>query len=450
MISMKCNNDYFECMKIISLFVFFCLFANCTREPLLTIEAPKYAGTTCVLSFSNRVDSIMLDQQGKASVAITPLMNFGYLNVKNKARVKFYTGLESLNIRVDSNNQILFEGKHAEASRYLTNVKYPQVDYFQIEACKTKEEYQNYLQEYSDTLNQMLSAANLDDAEFIRLQQLDFKYTVDMFRMIYLLQKRQLGAEEIKYFQSVFTENEQLLQLSAYCYAMYRFPQDLVKYRNRGKNLLPYEEMREVLAYYQEHYQNPWVKEMSIHLLTKEYLSVHGNDPVMNQVYRAHVNGSLLLKEYDVLSRKWQNLCTGALCPPPATATNLDGDPLDFKQYKGKYIFIDIWATWCAPCKREQRIMFDKEPEFVGKNIVFITLSCDVEREKWIKYCLKNGMKKKHHYNIQDKARLCDLYAIRTIPRFILIDPEGKLVSANFSYPSSNEFNAILNRLLEK
>lgn len=426
-----------------------CLLIACSRSPELVIDAPGFSNDTCLFYYSYRCDTLYLDARGRASVELTPLMKLGMIRVIDKGiRVQYYSGQEDLTILIDRNNKISFKGQHARASDYSNRTEYPYLNWFKVEKA-SREELDVYLKAHLDTLNQILEGAALNDQEFIQLEKESFRYDVEMFRLSLLLSRNEVTREDLEACGALLREDEQLVPMRSYAFALYRFPVDWVDFQQRDSLPLPYESMRKVLDYYLSHYKNAVIREVAIHQLAMEYMGEHGNDAYLDKVYRAHVKDTVLLKDYEKLSRKWNVFWTGESCTA-AAATNQVGEKLDFARYRGKYVLMDIWATWCSPCRREQDVMFQLEPKFENKNIVFLTLSCDRFRKVWEKYCQEHNMKGENHYNIQDKQGLMDLYAIRTIPRFILLDPDGKLLSANFFTPSEPKFERTLSYLLEK
>ena len=62
--------------------------------------------------------------------------------------------------------------------------------------------------------------------------------------------------------------------------------------------------------------------------------------------------------------------------------------------FQGKYVFIDVWATWCGPCKYEIPYLKELEQKYHGKNITFLSISVDrqKDKEKWKKMILKEGL----------------------------------------------------------
>lgn len=426
-----------------------CVCVACSRTPELVIDAPGLANDTCLFYYSYRCDTLYFDARGQVAVGLTPLMKAGTIYVMHEGvRIQYYAGLEDLTILIDQNNQISFKGRHAAASDYSTRTKYPHLNWFKLENA-SREDVDVYVKAHLDTLNRILDAASLDDQEFIQFEKESFRYDVEMFRLSLFFSRDMVTQEDLDACAVLMREDEQLVPMRSYAYAMFRFPKDLIDFQQKGNVLLPYEFMREVLAYYEEHYQNAMVREVAIHQLAMEYVGEHGNDAYLDKIYRANVKDSVLIRDYENLSRKWNVFWTGESCTAVA-ATNQAEEKLDFSRYRGKYVLIDIWATWCAPCRREQDVMFQLEPKFEDKDIVFLTLSCDRFRKVWKKYCQEHNMKGGNHYNIQDKQGLMDLYAIRTIPRFILLDPEGELLSANFFDPSNPKFERTLLHLLGK
>lgn len=434
--------------------IFFLLvfFSGCVQHsPKITINAPAFGGDTCLFYYSSLCDTLFLDSKGQGQLEIKPLMLFGTLNLKgNGLQFQFYTGMKDLDIHIDENKKVRFEGEHAAASNFHMQTKYPYLNWYLVKDAG-KEELDKYLQQHADTLNQILQSGQLNDPEFIRFQQEEFKYSIESFRHTLLLSSGNITGEEIESYQKSLVENEELLPLKSYIYALYRFPKDLILYEKRNSVRLPFQEMREVLDYYMAHYKNPKIREMVIYQLAIDYIlnSESGNDPYLDKIYRANVTDASLINAYENASRTWQYLWNEKPCDA-IPATNMTGEKLDFNAYKGKYVLVDIWATWCKPCTREQGIMFEIEPEFEGKNIEFITLSCDRYRKVWEKYCKDHHMDAKHHYNTQDMGALFKQYAVRVIPRFLLLDPDGNLLSANFFKPSSKEFKETLTYLLEK
>jgi len=132
----------------------------------------------------------------------------------------------------------------------------------------------------------------------------------------------------------------------------------------------------------------------------------------------------------------------GTVSPLFEDYVNYDGSKTSLSDFKGKYIFIDVWATWCAPCKTQIPFLEELEKEYHDKNIVFVSMSVDKQKdlEKW-----KTMVKEKEMSGIQiiapnaTSSAFTRAYNINSIPRFILIDPEGKIIDYDAPRPSDKE-----------
>jgi thiol-disulfide isomerase/thioredoxin len=119
---------------------------------------------------------------------------------------------------------------------------------------------------------------------------------------------------------------------------------------------------------------------------------------------------------------------------------------------KGKYVYIDVWATWCGPCRAEIPYLKKAEEKYHGKNIEFVSISVDTDKdhEKW-----KTFVTEKALGGIQlfaDKNWNSDFikaFGINSIPRFILIDPNGVVVDADAKRPSNPKLIEQLDGLLK-
>ena len=129
---------------------------------------------------------------------------------------------------------------------------------------------------------------------------------------------------------------------------------------------------------------------------------------------------------------------------------NYKGGKSILEDYKGKYVYVDVWATWCGPCKAEIPALKAKEAKYHDSNIEFVSISIDEEKayDAW-----RDMVKDKELGGSQlmaDNAwqsKFVQEYQIKGIPRFILIDPEGKIVSADAPRPSSDKLDETLQAL---
>ncbi len=117
------------------------------------------------------------------------------------------------------------------------------------------------------------------------------------------------------------------------------------------------------------------------------------------------------------------------------------GEKYSLKDFRGQYLYIDIWATWCAPCIRE--IPYLKSVQKMYKDsskITFLNISIDNPKEDFEKW--KRMVRKKELGGVSliaDNMKKSDFiadYVVTGLPRFILIDPQGYIVSPNAPRPS--------------
>ncbi len=136
---------------------------------------------------------------------------------------------------------------------------------------------------------------------------------------------------------------------------------------------------------------------------------------------------------------------------PSFNYENIKGGKTSLASLKGKVVYIDVWATWCGPCRGELPHLQKVEKAYHGKNIAFVSISVDEKIDSW-----KKMVNEKKLGGIQlhaDKAFKSDFvqaYGINGIPRFILLDKEGKIVDANAPRPSNPDLKKLLDKTLAK
>lgn len=131
---------------------------------------------------------------------------------------------------------------------------------------------------------------------------------------------------------------------------------------------------------------------------------------------------------------------------PELRAVDLNGKLVSLKSFKGKYVYIDLWATWCSPCVGEIPHLQKLEKKFHGKKIVFVSISCDDNIKEWKAYVKKRGLEGMQ-LNFDMDLRFRDAYGVKSIPRFILLDKKGKIINPDMTRPSNPETEKVLNAL---
>ena len=129
---------------------------------------------------------------------------------------------------------------------------------------------------------------------------------------------------------------------------------------------------------------------------------------------------------------------------------NVNGSKTSLESLKGKFIYIDVWATWCGPCIGEIPALKEVEKVYHGKNIEFVSISIDEKKdfEKWKEMVATKELKGIQLFADADwKSEFVKNYAIDGIPRFILLDAEGKIVNADAPRPSDPKLKEVLTEL---
>ncbi|WP_320816188.1 TlpA disulfide reductase family protein [Flavobacterium sp.] len=137
---------------------------------------------------------------------------------------------------------------------------------------------------------------------------------------------------------------------------------------------------------------------------------------------------------------------------PDFNFENLKGGTTSLADLKGKYIYIDVWATWCGPCIAEIPFLKEVEKKYEGKNILFVSLSIDrvSDREKWSKFITEKELSGIQLLAEADwKSKFVQDYKINGIPRFILVGPNGEIVNADAPRPSSPSLIELFDNILK-
>lgn len=128
------------------------------------------------------------------------------------------------------------------------------------------------------------------------------------------------------------------------------------------------------------------------------------------------------------------------------TVKTSDGKDVKLSDFKGKYVFLDFWASWCGPCRSEMPHVLKAYSANQNKGFMVMAVSLDKEskREEWLK-AIKDDATSVFSQTIDPTGEIAKLYDIRSIPQNYLISPEGKIIAKDLR---GKDLEAFLNKQL--
>ncbi|HEX8315777.1 MAG TPA: TlpA disulfide reductase family protein, partial [Flavisolibacter sp.] len=115
---------------------------------------------------------------------------------------------------------------------------------------------------------------------------------------------------------------------------------------------------------------------------------------------------------------------------PEFSQPDMNGKPVSLASFKGKYVLVDFWASWCKPCRQENPNVVKAYNEFKDKNFTVFGVSLDQEKTAWQQAVQQDGLTWTHVSDLKywDNEAV-RLYGIQGIPANFLVDPQGNIIA---------------------
>lgn len=303
--------------------------------------------------------------------------------------------------------------------------------------------------------HKLLKAWKLDevDPRFVRVETGRIAYAYAAGRLMYAVahpvvaQKEGYTPDEAYYddLKKKFVENEDWVDLRNYREYMKEMA-NILGCKGAGRQT-PYERTVCEMEYLADHLQNDRVRQALLNMLAVEQVEQYGIkdiDELLN-LYNTYVTDTVLQNVFRGVCDAWDVTQPGKPSPD-FRALDREGKSHTLAEFKGKYLYIDLWATWCGPCRREIPFLKKLEEDYRGRNITFLSLSTDARRADWSKVVEAQQMTGVQLF-LGTGSRFQTAYKADGIPHFILLDPEGRIVNANMLRPSSDDVRPYLDAL---
>lgn len=132
---------------------------------------------------------------------------------------------------------------------------------------------------------------------------------------------------------------------------------------------------------------------------------------------------------------------------PDFNFVDATGKSVKLSSFKGKYVIIDLWATWCQPCLEIRPIFEARAKKYkFHDNLKFLSISVDQDRKKWENF-LKMKPSATTQWFLPNAQQLLSGFKIQQIPTFIVLDPQGKIYTMNAPRPDEDDFVELLDKL---
>jgi len=115
---------------------------------------------------------------------------------------------------------------------------------------------------------------------------------------------------------------------------------------------------------------------------------------------------------------------------PDLALPDVKGNIVSLTSFRGKYLLVDFWASWCSPCRQENPNVVKVYQEFKNKNFTILGVSLDKDKDAWQKAIQEDQLTWTHVSDLKYwNSKAVDLFRFEGIPYNILVDPQGKIIA---------------------
>jgi len=347
-----------------------------------------------------------------------------------------------INISLDTkefDESVVYKGVGAQNNNFLAKIflynEQNSLDYSEIKKLSGEDHYE-YIMELYEGKDELLNSMILKDHEFVQDQKSN-----NHLEILYQL----LNHNKIE----LFIENNLTSTVSSYIAKEFKIINlnDSISFKKNGiyKYL--------VLSYFnyglianntivKDHFKNikPLIRNAVVNNLGRGISIKKPDYELYYKTLKLICSDTALMNSYTLKYNQILKLKPGY--PSPSfTCNDINGQAISLSDFKGKLVYIDLWATWCGPCKAQIPFLNELEEKYKEKNISFISISIDklADLDKW-----KKMIEIKEMGGIQLiaenawESEFAVAYNVRSIPRFILIDQQGNIINVDAPRPSTS------------
>ncbi len=384
-----------------------------------------------------KVDTIFTKKNQAVSFHFEEGLQSGMLfHLPTNARIPIYLGNDKTNaIVIDSltSKKLYFHysGENASINQYFLKS-------FDTEPMFIRGMQKDY-PSFKAVVDQVVSLRkaqldSLSDEDFKKTEQISIDYLPKNLKLTYAFQRAQ---RERKSFDSIDSEITQLINekpiedpsfLKSDVYKSYLNIMSQINFfrTNPEKTQSVYH----YILFCKDYFEN---KEIITHFgedLIPYYLQIQdtSNDHVMKEFINDYITDTNK-KERFLAKFKDRNKFSKGNIAPSFSGMDINGNVIHSEELKGKYLVVDVWATWCPPCKQEAPFFEELAEKYKDDDrIEFISISIDEKKELWEQFIEKEKPFWVNLWIENDfQSTIAKNYEITSIPYFIIINPEGKL-----------------------
>ena len=421
----------------VSVFAIWMLF-SCESNKTVQISGRIENGDSIVsIWVEDSIYTFALDENDFFSGKIR-MKHHGYVTLLQNSLDLYLAPGEDLEIYVNALNflgSLYFRGSLGGINSYLKEqegaIFFDRNDYTLPE-----EQFVKKMQDVIEEKVKLLTAKNFDES-FTELEKERIRYFIAGRVALYPIYQKRMGAKKNYKPGPIFTDFLSSFSLNN---------EDLFSSQDYRSFLLNYVYLQGgdrrangVVDYVLSMVTNPVIKNFLLTEIVYRHIQENNglNDAgYLLSVFRREVTDPNKLAYMEEFIKRWEKLLPNRIAPS-FSVENREGREVTLEQFKGSYLYITVWATWCVPCKSELPHLDLLQKEYLGRNIQFLTVAVDdVSNQKiWKNFLVENLHAGIHTFaNAQNKFN--QDYMIISVPRFILIGPDGRIIDANAPRPS--------------